>query len=74
MFGVDRFYLGYAAIGLLKLCTFGFMLFGYLFDLILILTQTLEPADGSSYIIDYYDQIIHSSWSYNADTFNYTYY
>jgi TM2 domain-containing membrane protein YozV len=72
-FGIDRFYLGYAAIGLLKLCTFGFMLFGYVIDLILILTQTLEPADGSAYIVDYYDQIIHSSWSYTNNTFNVTY-
>lgn len=72
-FGIDRFYLGYAAIGLLKLCTFGFMLFGYVIDLILILTQKLGPADGSSYIVDYYDQIEHTSWPYNNNTFNFTY-
>lgn len=54
MFGADRFYLGYYAIGLLKFCTFGFMLVGQLVDLILIVTQVLRPSDGSYYIIDYY--------------------
>lgn len=54
MFGADRFYLGYYAIGLLKFCTFGFMLIGQLLDIILIITQVLRPADGSYYIIDYF--------------------
>lgn len=54
MFGADRFYLGYYAIGLLKFCTFGFMLVGQLVDVILIVTQVLRPADGSYYIIDYF--------------------
>lgn len=54
MFGADRFYLGYYAIGLLKFCTFGFMLVGHLVDIILIVTQVLRPADGSYYIIDYF--------------------
>lgn len=54
MFGADRFYLGYYAIGLLKFCTFGFMLFGQLVDVILIVTQVLRPSDGSHYVIDYF--------------------
>lgn len=54
MFGADRFYLGYYAIGLLKFCTFGFMLIGQLLDIILIITQVLRPADGSYYVIDYF--------------------
>lgn len=54
MFGFDRFYLGYYAIGLLKFCTFGFMLIGQLLDVILIVTQVLRPADGSYYVIDYF--------------------
>lgn len=54
MFGADRFYLGYYAIGLLKFCTFGFMLVGQLLDVILIITQVLRPADGSYYVIDYF--------------------
>lgn len=54
MFGLDRFYLGYPGIGLLKLCTLGFFFLGQLIDIILIATQVLKPADGSSYIIPYY--------------------
>ncbi|XP_044736580.1 TM2 domain-containing protein CG10795 [Chrysoperla carnea] len=54
MFGADRFYLGYPGLGLLKLCTFGFMFLGQLVDILLIATQTVGPADGSAYIIPYY--------------------
>jgi TM2 domain-containing membrane protein YozV len=54
MFGIDRFYLGYPAIGLAKLCTLGFMFFGQLVDVILIATQVVGPVDGSSYVIPYY--------------------
>ncbi|CAH1775191.1 unnamed protein product [Owenia fusiformis] len=54
MFGIDRMYLGYPAIGLLKFCTLGFMFLGQLVDVILIATQVVTPADGSSYEIDYY--------------------
>ncbi|XP_039278044.1 TM2 domain-containing protein CG10795 isoform X3 [Nilaparvata lugens] len=54
MFGADRFYLGYPAIGLLKFCTLGFMFLGQLVDVILIATQVVGPADGSNYVIPYY--------------------
>lgn len=54
MFGVDRFYLGYPAIGLMKLCTLGFMFLGHLIDVILIALQVVGPADGSNYVISYY--------------------
>uniref|UniRef100_T1INI2 TM2 domain-containing protein n=1 Tax=Strigamia maritima TaxID=126957 RepID=T1INI2_STRMM len=54
MFGVDRFYLGYPAIGLLKLSTLGFMFLGQLVDIILIALQIVGPADGSGYVISYY--------------------
>lgn len=54
MFGIDRFYLGYPGIGLLKLCTMGFMFIGQLIDIILIATQIVGPADGSYYVIPYY--------------------
>lgn len=58
MFGIDRFYLGYPAIGLLKFCTFGFMFLGQLVDVILIATQMVGPADGSAYIISYYGPVL----------------
>lgn len=70
MFGIDRFYLGYISIGLLKFCTFGFMLIGYLIDMILIITQTLGPIDGSEYIVDYYGQVLYPSGVYNNYTVN----
>nr|XP_002131850.1 TM2 domain-containing protein 1-like [Ciona intestinalis] len=52
--GVDRFYLGYPAIGLLKLCSFGLCGIGALVDFLLIATQVLLPSDGSNYVIDFY--------------------
>ena len=54
MFGVDRFYLGYPAIGLLKFSTLGFFFLGHLLDIILIASQIVGPADGSNYVIDYF--------------------
>ncbi|XP_033732611.1 TM2 domain-containing protein CG10795-like [Pecten maximus] len=54
MFGIDRFYLGYPAIGLLKFSTLGFFFLGQLVDIILIATQVVTPSDGSDYVIDYY--------------------
>ncbi|XP_041771403.1 facilitated trehalose transporter Tret1 [Anopheles merus] len=68
MFGADRFYLGYPAIGLLKFCTLGFMFLGQLVDVILIATQVVGPADGSAYIIPYYGPVItvvrSDNWTY----------
>ncbi|XP_054721009.1 TM2 domain-containing protein CG10795-like [Uloborus diversus] len=54
MFGIDRFYLGYPAIGLAKLCTLGFMFLGQLVDIILIALQVVGPSDGSHYVINYF--------------------
>ncbi|OWF50520.1 TM2 domain-containing protein 1-like [Mizuhopecten yessoensis] len=54
MFGIDRFYLGYPAIGLLKFSTLGFFFLGQLVDILLIATQVVTPSDGSDYVIDYY--------------------
>ena len=51
VFGVDRFYLGYPGMGLLKLVTCGFFLVGYYVDILLIGTQQLGPADGTHYKI-----------------------
>lgn len=54
MFGIDRFYLGYPAIGLLKLCTLGFFFIGHLIDFLLILVQVVGPADRSDYYSPFY--------------------
>lgn len=67
VFGIDRFYLGYPAIGLLKFCTLGFFLIGYLVDVLLILLQVVKPANGSDYIIPYYGPIREPLFS-NDDT------
>lgn len=74
IFGIDRFYLGYYSVGLVKACTFGFMFIGYLIEMLLIITQYLEPSDGSKYIIDYYGQVIYSTLKYNNRTLNISYY
>ena len=73
IFGADRIYLGYMAVGVVKACTFGFMLVGYLVDIILIVTQSLGPSEGSKYIVDYYGQILYPSKPYNNNTFNLTF-
>lgn len=71
MFGADRFYLGYPAIGLLKLCTFGCFFILQFIDIILIALQVLKPVDNSNYIIKYYGprlNIVHmdnGSWPLN---------
>ena len=48
---MDRFYLGYPTIGLLKLFTGGGFLVGNWIDILLIATQYVGPADGSDYVI-----------------------
>lgn len=44
--GVDRFYLGYWSLGIVKLLTMGLYGSLYLLDVILIMTQSLQPAKG----------------------------
>lgn len=56
VFGIDRFYLGYPAIGLFKFCTLGFFMIFQFIDIVLIATQVLKPADGSDYYMDYFGQ------------------
>eukprot|EP00049_Salpingoeca_infusionum_P026544 m.26314 g.26314 ORF g.26314 m.26314 type:complete len:211 (-) comp8811_c0_seq2:267-899(-) len=50
--GFDRFYLGYPAIGLAKLCTLGFFFIGQLVDIVLIALQVVGPADGTAYFME----------------------
>ena len=47
--GIDRFYLGYIGIGLLKLFTAGCFGILWIIDIIQIATGSLQPADGSNY-------------------------
>lgn len=49
--GADRFYMGYPAIGLVKLFTFGFLYFGNFIDTVLLCTGLLGPADGSDFVV-----------------------
>lgn len=47
--GIDRFYLGYTGMGILKLLTGGCFGILWIIDLIRIATGSLKPADGSNY-------------------------
>lgn len=47
--GVDRFYLGYTGMGVLKLLTGGCFGVLWIIDIINIATGKLLPADGSAY-------------------------
>lgn len=47
--GIDRFYLGYSGIGILKLLTGGVCGILALVDFIRLLTGSLKPADGSDW-------------------------
>lgn len=47
--GIDRFYLGYTGMGVLKLLTAGCFGILYIIDIINIATGRLLPADGAKY-------------------------
>ena len=44
--GIDRFYLGYTTLGILKLITGGGCLIWWVYDLIMIIQNKLPDADG----------------------------
>ncbi len=48
--GVDRFYLGYTGLGILKLLTAGGFGIWWLIDLIMIVTGKLKAKDGSELV------------------------
>lgn len=45
--GIDRFYLGYIGLGILKLITLGGFGIWWLIDLIMIATGNMKAKDGS---------------------------
>lgn len=47
--GIHRFYLGYTTIGILQILTLGGLGIWTLIDLIMIITGSLKPKDGSDY-------------------------
>lgn len=49
-FGIDRFYLGYTGLGVLKLLTGGVFGILWLIDFIRIITGGLIPRDGSGWL------------------------
>ena len=49
--GIDRFCLGYPVIGFFKAISCGGFFVLYILDIILIATQTLQPADHSYFAI-----------------------
>ncbi|GMT19945.1 hypothetical protein PFISCL1PPCAC_11242 [Pristionchus fissidentatus] len=51
LLGLDRFYLGYYTIGLIKLFSMGGLFIIYFIDIVLIALQVLEPADGTGYVM-----------------------
>ena len=50
--GIDRFYLGYTGMGVLKLCTLGGCGIIALIDLIKIATGSMKDADGNDLVKD----------------------
>ena len=64
--GIDRFYLGYIGMGILKLLTGGCFGILWIIDIIRIATGNLKPADGS----DYSDEVISSAYMKEQESKN----
>ncbi|MCL2865101.1 MAG: TM2 domain-containing protein [Lachnospiraceae bacterium] len=47
--GVDRFYLGYTGLGIVKILTLGGVGIWWLVDIIRLATGSYKPADGSDW-------------------------
>ena len=56
--GIDRFYLGYTGLGVLKLLTGGCLGILYIIDIVNIATKKLQPNDGMGYEEDYQRNIL----------------
>lgn len=69
IFGLDRFYLGYPALGILKLWTLGGFGLWYLADILFIATGVIRPADNSSLLHPYYNPPITLLESSNTTVF-----
>ena len=51
--GIDRFYLGYTGLGILKLLTAGCFGILYIIEIVNIATKRLQPEDGLGYEEDF---------------------
>ncbi len=50
--GIDRFYLGYTGLGILKLVTCGGFFIWYVYDIIMIATGKMKDAQGQELVKD----------------------
>jgi TM2 domain-containing membrane protein YozV len=48
--GIDRFYLGYTLLGILKLITGGFFGIWWIIDIVLILTRKMTDSEGRALV------------------------
>ncbi|KAL5112437.1 hypothetical protein TcWFU_007065 [Taenia crassiceps] len=55
IFGLDRFYLGYVALGALKMWSLGGLGLWYLIDVVLLVNNNLHPSDRSNLTRPYFD-------------------